>query len=118
MLLAWSSLSAVSAGAVADGIWVGDALGEWQRRREGLVDRLRRLGEFIGESGDQAVAADISGAAERLSQGRLTLAVLGEFKRGKSTLINSLLEAPVLPVGVVPMTSVPLRVEYSEEAAA
>ncbi|MHB8325176.1 MAG: dynamin family protein [Candidatus Dormibacteria bacterium] len=97
---------------------LGSALGEWQRRREGLVDRLRRLGEFIGESGDQAVAADISGAAERLSQGRLTLAVLGEFKRGKSTLINSLLEAPVLPVGVVPMTSVPLRVEYSEEAAA
>ncbi len=94
------------------------ALGGWQRRREGLVDLLRRLGEFIGERGDQAVAADIAGAAERLSQGRLTLAVLGEFKRGKSTLINSLLEAPVLPVGVVPMTSAPLRVEYGEEPTA
>jgi ribosome biogenesis GTPase A len=32
--------------------------------------------------------------------------VLGEFKRGKSTLINALLEREVLPIGVVPLTSV------------
>ncbi len=97
---------------------VGSALREWQQRRDGMVLALRRLGAFIEDRGDQSVAAFILAAAERLAQGRLTLAVLGEFKRGKSTLINSLLEAPVLPVGVIPMTSIPLRLEYGEEALA
>ena len=96
-------------------VGAGKALREWQQRRDALVLGLRRLGAFIEERGDQSVAAFVFAAAGRLAQGRLTLAVLGEFKRGKSTLVNSLLEAPVLPVGVIPMTSVPLRLEYGEE---
>lgn len=36
----------------------------------------------------------------------LNVAVLGRFKAGKSTLLNDLLGRPVLPVGVVPVTSV------------
>ena len=43
---------------------------------------------------------------ERLADGRFSVVVLGEFNRGKSSLINALLGAPVLPVGVVPLTSV------------
>jgi len=90
----------------------------WQLRREALVSGLGRLAEFIAERGDPATAGVISASAARLAEGRLTLAVLGEFKRGKSTLINSLLEATVLPVGVIPMTSVPLRLEYGAEPLA
>ena len=37
---------------------------------------------------------------------RLQLAVLGQFKRGKSTFINALLGADVLPTGVIPLTAV------------
>lgn len=44
--------------------------------------------------------------AERLAMGRLHLAVLGEFKRGKSTFLNALVGRPVLPTGVVPVTAV------------
>ena len=36
---------------------------------------------------------------------RLQLAVLGQFKRGKSTFINALLGAAVLPTGVIPLTA-------------
>jgi len=43
----------------------------------------------------------------RLDQGRLHLAVLGQFKRGKSTLLNALLGEDVLPTDVVPLTAVP-----------
>jgi GTPase SAR1 family protein len=42
----------------------------------------------------------------RLEQERLQLAVLGQFKRGKSTFINALLGADVLPTGVIPLTAV------------
>lgn len=44
----------------------------------------------------------------RLSEGQLHLAVLGQFKRGKSTVINALLGEPVLPDGVLPVTAVPV----------
>jgi GTPase SAR1 family protein len=44
---------------------------------------------------------------ERLATERFQLAVLGQFKRGKSTVLNALLGADVLPIGVVPVTSIP-----------
>ena len=47
----------------------------------------------------------------RLDQGRLHLAVLGQFKRGKSTFLNALLGEPVLPTSVIPLTSVPTFIQ-------
>jgi len=41
----------------------------------------------------------------RLATARLQVAVLGQFKRGKSSLANALLGGPVLPVGVLPLTA-------------
>jgi GTP-binding protein EngB required for normal cell division len=54
---------------------------------------------------------------ERLRKGRLTLAVLGQFKRGKSTLINALLGAEVLPTSVLPLTSVVTSVVHGDSPA-
>ena len=44
---------------------------------------------------------------ERFSEGRFHLAVLGQFKRGKSTLLNALLGEELLPTSVVPLTAIP-----------
>jgi GTPase Era involved in 16S rRNA processing len=44
---------------------------------------------------------------ERIQQGRFHLAVLGQFKRGKSTFLNSLLGEALLPTSVVPLTMIP-----------
>lgn len=49
--------------------------------------------------------------ADRLAQGRFHLAVLGQFKRGKSTLLNALLGDAVLPASVVPVTAIPTFVK-------
>jgi GTPase SAR1 family protein len=43
----------------------------------------------------------------RLVTGRFQLAVLGQFKRGKSTLLNALLGADALPTGILPVTAIP-----------
>jgi GTP-binding protein EngB required for normal cell division len=45
--------------------------------------------------------------ADRLTSQKLNLAVLGQFKRGKSTLLNALLGSPILPVAVTPLTAIP-----------
>ena len=49
---------------------------------------------------------------ERLAHGTLRLAVLGQFNRGKSTFINALLGTSILPVSVLPITSVPTEIRY------
>ena len=43
--------------------------------------------------------------------------VLGEFKRGKSTLINALLGAELMPTGVLPLTAAATEVGYGEPGA-
>jgi ribosome biogenesis GTPase A len=43
----------------------------------------------------------------RLDEGHLRVAALGQFKRGKSTLLNALLGVPILPMGVTPVTALP-----------
>ncbi len=51
----------------------------------------------------------------RLEEGRFHLAVLGQFKRGKSTLLNAFLGEALLPTSVVPLTAIPTFVEYGPE---
>ncbi|AIS52907.1 dynamin family [Thermoanaerobacter kivui] len=41
--------------------------------------------------------------------------VLGQFKRGKSTFTNYILGADILPTGVVPLTSVITKIQYSPD---
>jgi len=50
---------------------------------------------------------------ERLATERFQLAVLGQFKRGKSTVLNALLGQSVLPIGVVPVTAIPTFLELA-----
>lgn len=70
------------------------------------VRRLRLLAGCADEVGASHIAHDATGLAERLAEGRFHVACLGQFKRGKSTLLNALAGASILPTGVVPVTSV------------
>ena len=49
--------------------------------------------------------ADLHDAVARLGDTRCNVAVLGEFKRGKSTLVNAVVEHALLPTGVLPLTA-------------
>lgn len=50
--------------------------------------------------------AALCDAVARVAQGHARVLVLGEAKRGKSTLVNALFGAPLLPTGALPLTSV------------
>jgi len=52
---------------------------------------------------------------KRLLQGRFHLAVLGQVKRGKSTLLNALLGEDALPTSVIPLTAIPTFIQYGEK---
>ncbi len=70
----------------------------------GRLLRLAALGEELGANRVADEARDLAG---RVSEGRFYLACIGQFKRGKSTLINALIGEPILPVGFIPVTAVP-----------
>ena len=55
---------------------------------------------------------------ERLDAARLRVLVVGEAKRGKSTLVNALLGREVLPSGVAPLTAVTTTVRYGDDERA
>ena len=51
---------------------------------------------------------------EKVRNNVFNLVVLGQFKRGKTTLINALLGAEILPTAVVPLTSIATILKYGE----
>jgi hypothetical protein len=78
---------------------------------------ILRLAELSEEFAAEQIAADARSVAERVSEGRFYVACIGQFKRGKSTVLNALVGDRVLPTGVVPVTAVPTIVRYGRRAA-
>ena len=71
-------------------------------RQDTLVSALGELAALGTERDREQLAALL----DRLDAARLRVLVVGEAKRGKSTLINALLGRAVLPSGVTPLTAV------------
>ncbi|MFZ3214791.1 MAG: dynamin family protein [Candidatus Acidiferrales bacterium] len=79
---------------------------------------LLRLAEFARGLGSDRVNEDATALAERMGEGRFYVACVGQFKRGKSTLLGALVGNRVLPAGVLPVTAVPTIVRYGPSRSA
>jgi predicted GTPase len=79
---------------------------------------LAALARLSDELGASALAAEARAVAERLGEGRFYVVCVGQFKRGKSTLLNALIGESVLPTGIVPVTSVVTVIRHGERLAA
>ena len=80
--------------------------------------RLLRLAQLAEELGSSRIAEEARDSANRISEGRFYVACIGQFKRGKSTLINALIGDPVLPVGFTPVTAVPTVIRFGDQRTA
>src|SRR6266540_4075285 len=78
---------------------------------------LETLSFLAARAGALTVASEASLLAARVEEGLFYVACVGQFKRGKSTLINALVGEPLLPTGVAPVTAIPTVVRYGEPAA-
>ena len=79
------------------------------------ASRLLRLGRLALELAAEPVAEEARELAARVSEGRFYVACVGQFKRGKSTLLNALVGCEVVPTGFVPVTAVPTVIRFGEE---
>lgn len=65
--------------------------------------------------GREDLAQRLEGTRRTLSDPSVRVMVVGEFKQGKSSLVNAMLNAPVCPVDDDVATSVPTLVRYAAE---
>ena len=66
-------------------------------------------------SGRTDLSSRLKASREKLRRTGVTVAVVGEFKKGKSNLVNALVNADVCPSDPVYATVVPIEVGYAEE---
>jgi GTP-binding protein EngB required for normal cell division len=71
-----------------------------------IVARFQQLAELADGVGMITLARDIrTTRIPKLESERFHLVVLGEFNHGKSTFVNALLGADILPTGITPTTA-------------
>ncbi|HWA96007.1 MAG TPA: dynamin family protein [Terracidiphilus sp.] len=97
------------------------ACGDLQARDSDCIDgasRLTRLANLARELGAEPVAEEADALSERVAEGRFYVACVGQFKRGKSTLLNALVGHDIVPTGFVPVTAAPTVIRFGEELRA
>ncbi len=75
------------------------------------------LEEFLRKRGSDRLAGEASELVSKLEENCFNLVVMGEFKRGKTTFVNALIGATLLPTAITPLTSIVTELVYGEELA-
>ena len=90
----------------------GERLRDYDRLKLELGQALQATLHFVSEKDHREQHARSRELLTRLTEDRFVLAVVGQFNRGKSSLMNAILGLDRLPVGIVPLTSVITKVAY------
>ena len=90
-------------------------LKRYKQIRQELIGLIESLSSVSLSRGDDKINENLQEISEKLVGNHFHLVVLGQFKRGKSTFINSLLGEKVLPTAVVPLTSIVTLIKHGEK---
>lgn len=85
-------------------------MAEYTDIRDGLEKIITTISETVASNGSKR----LNELSEKLKEGQFNLVIMGQFKRGKSTLINALLGAEVVPTSIVPLTSIITILRYGD----
>ena len=87
----------------------------YKKTMESLTADLEELLQLSDEINLVNTAKSLEETIAKTKDEHFEVAIVGEFKRGKSTLINAMLGQEVLPADVLPATATLNRVTYSTE---
>ena len=94
---------------------VGSDLAQGGFPRMDLSGTVARVDAICGRFGVGSLAPQLAACREMLKGGGvLDVAVLGQFKAGKSSFLNGLIGGAVVPVDVLPSTAVVTRIGYGD----
>lgn len=84
------------------------------------MNLLKNKIDFIKQKSEEFKLYDIldylKATESNLDSGYIDIAVIGRFKSGKSSLINSIIGREVLPCGVIPLTAVAVSIYHGKES--
>lgn len=100
--------------SVEDNASVKSKLGQKHK----VLSALDKLSDFSKEFGFTSISFDIDNIRNRSNANDFYLVVLGEFSRGKTELINSLLGEKLLPVSIKPTTATINVIKYGTKRKA
>jgi GTPase SAR1 family protein len=87
--------------------------------KRALIGALGDTASLAGEVGMSSLAGDLERTRiPKLEEERFALVVLGEFNHGKSTFVNALCGASILPAGITPTTATINHLVFSEQPRA
>ncbi len=93
----------------------GSMLDRYKELRENLVNKIEEIHTYCSQRGNGMVEESLKALLTKLLENRFHLVVLGQFKRGKSTFINSMLGDSLLPTSVIPLTSIVTVLKHGEK---
>lgn len=82
---------------------------------EAFLAQVQKLEQRCREAGRRDLLEQVAGVKEYLVSERFTVAVVGEFNRGKSTLVNRLIGKDIIPTSDIPTTTLPIYVAGGEQ---
>ncbi len=91
-----------------------DAYTAYHRQTDEVLERALR---YAADAHTPTFASSLAQLHQKLLDNRFYLVVLGQFKRGKSTFINSLIGDTLLPTSIVPLTSIVTVLRYGKRQA-
>jgi len=86
-----------------------------EAKRKHLLAKCQELLEITESSGLMNLTKDVRNTVETAMNEQFIITVIGEFSRGKSTLVNAILKSDLIPTGVVPTTATLNIIHYSEK---
>jgi len=83
-----------------------------------LLEIIQQISSEMTSHGDQAHTHKVNELNSKLTDGQLTIALCGHFSAGKSTLLNTLCGAKLLPSSPIPTSANVVSIRYGKEARA
>jgi len=87
-------------------------LDTYSKNKKDIAEKLTELEKV---SSTEHVKTKSKSIRTKLESDIFSLVVVGQFKRGKTTFINALLGKDLLPVAIIPLTSIITILNYGEE---
>lgn len=95
-----------------------EELNKFRIQKEKLGDMLSEAATVVNELNMTSAGENLEQLGKKVNNDTFKIQVIGSFKNGKSTFINSLLGEEVLPAYALPCTAVINEVKYGEEKRA
>lgn len=95
-----------------------DTVMDFKKVEQNLITDLQKLSEFSRKLNLSKSVDLIEEVLQRVKNRTFNVAIVGEFRRGKSTFINALIGQSILPSDVIPTTATLNRVTYGLKPAA